>query len=471
MIDRLKPYSSMKNPGVDWLAQVPAHWTLVPNRSMLTRKRTLVGNRHANYVLLSLTKAGVIIRDISDGRGKFSADMGTSQEVRRGDLVFCLFDVPETPRTVGLSRHDGMITGAYSIFECDDDVLVRFLEAFYIAMDDRKALSPLYSGLRNTIPPSRFLSVKTPVPPKDEQTAIVRFLAHADRRISRYIRAKQKLIALLEEQKQAIINQAVTGQIDVRTGKPFPAYKSTGVDWLEQIPEHWKLVHNRTLLAPRKVLVGENHAQYRLLSLTKAGIVVRDVSSGRGKFSADMGTSQEVRSGDLVFCLFDVPETPRTVGLSDHDGMITSAYTVFECEDPILGRFLEAFYIAMDDRKLLSPLYSGLRNTIPSPRFLAAKSPVPPRSEQISILDLLRHKEDKSRGAIAYLNREVELLNEYRARLIADVVTGKVDVRDLARRLPQPDRLEANDGLDENPRVSCGGDLEGETNHSGRSRP
>ena len=81
------------------------------------------------------------------------------------------------------------------------------------------------------------------VPPPTEQTAIVRFLDHADRRIRRYIRAKQKLIALLEEQKQAIIHQAVTGQIDVRTGQPYPSYKDSGVEWLDKVPEalgYWR---------------------------------------------------------------------------------------------------------------------------------------------------------------------------------------------------------------------------------------
>ena len=79
------------------------------------------------------------------------------------------------------------------------------------------------------------------IPPLPEQTAIVRFLDHADRRIRRYIRAKQKLIALLEEQKQAIIHQAVTGQIDVRTGQPYPAYKPSGVEWLSEVPAHWAI--------------------------------------------------------------------------------------------------------------------------------------------------------------------------------------------------------------------------------------
>ena len=76
-------------------------------------------------------------------------------------------------------------------------------------------------------------------------------LDHADRRIRRYIRARQKLIALLEEQKQAIIHQAVTGQIDVRTGRPYPAYKPSGVKWLEEVPKHWQMVRNGRLFVQR----------------------------------------------------------------------------------------------------------------------------------------------------------------------------------------------------------------------------
>ena len=85
-------------------------------------------------------------------------------------------------------------------------------------------------------------------PPLPEQTAIVRFLDHADRRIQRYIRAKQKLIALLEEQKQALIHQAVTGQIDVRTGKPYPSYKPSGVEWLDDMPQHWESKKLKTVV-------------------------------------------------------------------------------------------------------------------------------------------------------------------------------------------------------------------------------
>jgi len=224
MIADLKPYPEYKESGLPWLGQVPEHWGLIPNRGLVRRRKVLVGSLHQNYRLLSLTKQGVIVRDISTGKGKFSADMGTSQEVRSGDLVFCLFDVPETPRTVGLSRHDGMITGAYTVFECQNPGIAEYFELFYRAMDDRKLLSPLYSGLRNTIPAERFLGTKTPQPPPPEQLAIVRFLDWANGRLERAIRAKRKVISLLNEQKQAIIHRAVTRGLE-----PTVALKPSGI--------------------------------------------------------------------------------------------------------------------------------------------------------------------------------------------------------------------------------------------------
>ena len=123
--------------------------------------------------------------------------------------------------------------------------------------------------------------------------------------------------------------------------------------------------------------------------------------------------------------------------------MITSAYTVFECNDRVLGRFLEAFYIAMDDRKLLSPLYSGLRNTIRPSKFLGVKTPVPPRDEQAAIVRYLDCADRRIRRCIQARQRQIELLNEYWTRLLTDIVTGKLDVRDAAAELPAADPLSA----------------------------
>jgi type I restriction enzyme S subunit len=153
--------------------------------------------------------------------------------------------------------------------------------------------------------------------PPDEQAAIVRFLDHADRRIRRYIRAKQKLIKLLEEQKQAIIHQAVTRGLD----PSVPTMEDSALPWVPRgCRAHWDL-RPRTAPISRSARPssGRAMAEFQLLSLTKRGVIVRDHLGEQGQvLGSDLGTSQEVRPGDLVCCLFDVPETPRTVGLSSH---------------------------------------------------------------------------------------------------------------------------------------------------------
>jgi type I restriction enzyme S subunit len=298
-----------------------------------------------------------------------------------------------------------------------------------VVLSTRKDTASSISTRTETGP--RFLGTKTPLPPPEEQEAIVRFLGHANRRIDEFTRAKKKLIALLNEQKQAIILRAVTRGLD-----PNVTFKESGVPWVSEMPAHWQLTPNRAYLRVRKVLVGARHHEYQLLSLTKRGVIIRDLSENKGKFSSDMGTSQEVRAGDLVFCLFDVPETPRTVGLSSHNGMITGAYTVMECRDLSIARFLEAFYIAMDDSKLLSPLYSGLRNTIPKDRLLGAKTPIPPAGERERILSFIAKETRAIQAGIDRTSAEIALVQEYRARLVADVVTGQLDVRTAAAGLP-----------------------------------
>jgi type I restriction enzyme S subunit len=437
----LTPYSDFKPTGLPWLERIPEHWSLVPNRALVRRRKQLVGRNHHRYRLLSLTKQGIIVRDVASGKGKFSSDMGTSQEVRDGDLVFCFFDVPETPRTVGLSPHQGMITGAYTVLEPLQPGIGPYFELFYRAMDDSKLLSPLYSGLRNTIPVDRFLGTKSPVPPPDEQTGIVHFLHHANRRIDQFIRVKKKLIALLNEQKQAVIHRAVTRGLD-----PNVKMKDSGMPWLGQVPAHWSLTPNRVLMRIRKVLVGERHHEFQVLSLTKKGVVVRDMNAG-GKYSSFWDRSQEVRPGDLVFCLFDVEETPRTVGLSAHGGMISGDYTVMEWigDRRDAAEFVELFYIAMDDRKLLSPMYSGLRKRIPKPEFMSVLTPIPPPDEMHVIARTVKATSASTDLAINRLVREIALVSEYRTRLVADVVTGQLDVRAAAASLPDLEPTEPED--------------------------
>ena len=210
MIEGLKPYAEYKPSGLPWLDTVPKHWDMAPNRALMRDQRQVVGARASNYSLLSLTLRGVIARDMVNPKGKFPAQFNTYKVVKPDDFVFCLFDIDETPRGVGLSPLKGMITGAYDIFSPTPRINPRFLYHYYLFIDEGKLMKPLYTGLRKTIQRGVFASLKAPLPPPDEQAAIVRFLDHANRKIDGFIRAKRKLIGLLNEQKQAIIHRAVT---------------------------------------------------------------------------------------------------------------------------------------------------------------------------------------------------------------------------------------------------------------------
>jgi type I restriction enzyme, S subunit len=437
MIDGLKPYPRMKRSGLPWVEEIPEHWSLLPNRALIRQRKKLVGSRHTEFLLLSLTKQGVIIRDMTQLKGKFSADMGTSQEVRPGDLVFCLFDVPETPRAVGLSRHHGMITSAYTVFEAIGASSKEFFEAFYLAMDDQKLLSPLYSGLRQTIPPSVFLQTKTPVPPADEQTAIVRFIDHADRRIRRYIHAKQKLIKLLGEHKQTIIHRAVTRGLD-----PNVRLKPSGVEWLGDVPKHWQVRRVKQLA---RVLRGKfTHRPRNDPSLYDGPypfIQTGDVARARKEVTEHRQTLNE--RGLAVSTLFPAGTLVMTIAANigdvavlDFDACFPDSVVGFVPHAELARDFLYYVFRAMKP-ELLQEAPVNTQGNLNVDRIGSRAIALPPYGEQVSIVETIEADTGDLSAAQHRARREVDLLREYRTRLIADVVTGKVDVREAAMRLPE----------------------------------
>ncbi|MCP3404070.1 restriction endonuclease subunit S [Bradyrhizobium sp. CCGB01] len=435
MIARLNPYPSHQSSGLPWVGDVPDHWDLVPNRGLVRKRKVLVGQRHSDYRLLSLTKQGVIVRDISTGKGKFSSDIGSSQEVRKGDLVFCFFDVPETPRTVGLSSHDGMITGAYTVLEMVEASKAQYFELFYRAMDDRKLLSPLYSGLRNTIPLERFMGAKTPQPPPEEMAAIVRFLNYANARLEKAIRAKQNVVLLLNEQKDAIIHRAVTRGFDVDV-----PLKPSGVDWLGNIPQHWKVSRIKYLL--REVDERSTTGAEPLLSMRMHhGLVLFSEHFSRPPQAASLVGFKIVRPGQFVVNRMQAGN--GLIFASRLTGLVSPDYAVL---DPIgdanvefLGELFRSRTVRAKFRAESKGLGTGTSGFLRlySDRMGGIHVALPPRDEQSAIMARLDSELFGLNSTISRLEREIELLREYRTRLVADVVTGKLDVREVAARLPE----------------------------------
>ena len=388
----------------------------------MSESKDIVGNNADNYTLLSLSMNGVIVRDVSEGKGKFPKDFGTYKIVRPNQMVFCLFDIEETPRTVGLVKSKGMLTGAYNVFDLHD-INEQYIYYYYESIDDRKALKPLYRGMRKTIPMPSFMSMPIYLPPIQEQRAIVSFLNTELGKIDTYMDKEQQLIERLKELKQSVIARAVTRGIN-----PNVKMKPSGVNWIGEIPEHWKKCRNKDIMHECKTLVGNQVDRYKLLSLTKQGVIVRDTSEGKGKFPKDFSTYKIIHPNEMVFCLFDVDETPRTVGLADIEGIVTGAYDVFETRK-VVEKYIYYYYESLDDRKALKTLYRGLRKTIPMPSFMSMPIYLPPLSEQRAIVDYICSTTSKIDKLISEKTKEMEYMKELRQRIISDAVTGKIDVR------------------------------------------
>ena len=295
-------------------------------------------------------------------------------------------------------------------------------------------------------------SVWLPLPPLPEQTAIVRFLDRADRRIRRYIRARQKLIALLEKQRQAIIHQAVTGQIDVRTGQPYPAYKPSGVEWRGDVPAHWERRRLKTLLrsVDQRSLTGKE----TLLSLRRDhGVVVYAKHFARPPQSRTLVGFKLVAVGQLV--VNRMQANNGLVFCSGIDGLVSPDYSVFEMREPLQMQYLSDLLRTSDYRAHFRREATGLGTgtagflRLYDEKLLETKMFLPPAEEQILILQSLAEGMVKVNRLIERKQRELQLIGEYRTRLIADVVTGKLDVREASAALPEVDSRAADDSLDD----------------------
>ncbi len=447
MIFDLKPYPSIKGSGVEWLGRVPEHWDLVPNRALMSLRKEVVGDRADDYILLSLTKQGIIARDMENPEGKFPASFDTYQVVEPGDLIFCLFDIDETPRAVGLSGLSGMITGAYTRFVCSDLNARRFIYLLYLSLDSGKLLKPLYSGLRKTIQKGVFLSAKVALPPLSEQTAIVRFLDYADRRISKYIRTKQKLVGLLEEQKQAIIHRAVTLGLD-----PYAPLKDSGVEWLGDVPEHWEVARVKKateILRGKFTHRPRNDPSFydgpypfiqtgEVARAKKTIVAYRQTLNDKG-----LSVSKMFPAGTLVMT---IAANIGDVAVLDFEACFPDSIVGFVTKKGILRDYLYYLFTAMKP-ELLREAPVNTQGNLNIDRIGSRRIPIPSIEEQMRIVQSIEKKNDDSDIVIERANSEVKLLQEYRTRLIADVVTGKLDVREAAANLP--DQLEETAAPDE----------------------
>lgn len=435
MINGLKPYAAYRQSGVPWLGRVPEHWQVAPAFAVY-RPRQLKNSGLVESTVLSLSYGRIVVKAPEKLRGLVPESFETYQIVEPGNIIVRTTDLhnDQTSLRVGHARHRGIITAAYMCLETKPIVLNEFGYQYLNAYDLLKIIYGFGSGLRQNLDFSDIKRMPVLVPPRDEQTAIVRFLDHADRRIRRYIRAKQKLIKLLEEQKQAIIHRAVTRGLD-----PNVRLRPSGVGWLGDVPEHWEVRPAKWFF--REVDERSASGDEELLSVSHlTGVTPRSQKSVT-MFMAESYVGHKVcRPGDLV--INTMWAWMAALGVARQVGLVSPAYGVYRPRrgSPLIGDYAD---LLLRTRPYVSEYVcrsTGIQSSrlrLYPEQFLRIPVACPPEAEQRAILANVGSGTAEMAKAIAAALREIQLLHEYRTRLIADVVTGKLDVREAAARLPQ----------------------------------
>jgi len=454
MIADLKPYAEYKESGLPWLGQVPGHWEVRRLRASITEcvngiwgadpngRDDLICVRVADFdrVNLRVSLRKKTVRAIPPS-------VRSRRLLQRGDLLLEKSgggDLQPVGAVVAFDRDESAVCSNFvarmPLAAGYDSFYVNYLHfALYAYRVNVRSIKQT-TGIQN-LDGKAYLSEPVAFPPPAEQAAIVRFLDWANGRLERAIRAKRKVIALLGEQKQAIIHRAVTRGLD-----PSVPLKPSGIPWLGDIPRHWEIVRNMALFTHR-VEAGKSELPVLQVSL-RSGITAEELDQfGRPKrLIADATKYKLIYKGDVAYNTMRMWQ--GAVGVSPSDGLVSPAYVVLRPKRDTCPEFYDFIFHTEVYKQEVNRQSTGIvsdRNRLYWDSFKQMPNISLPRDEQEEIVTFILTETSSLNTAISRLEREIELLREYRTRLVADVVTGKLDVREAALRLPDeapPDTAE-----------------------------
>lgn len=447
----LKPYPAYKNSYIDWIKKVPEHWEIRKLRHILYQKTE---NNLLDLPLLSVIREkGVILRDITNqntNRNYIPDDLTNYKVVHINQFV--INKMKAWQGSYGISAYEGIVSPAYFVF----NINFENSQYFHTAIRSR-AYIPFFTQASDGIRigqwdlyQTRLREIPFFIPPFLEQNAIVRFLDYMSKRIQYYINAKKKLIKLLEEYKQSLIQQAVTGQINVRTGKPYLAYKSSGNEWIGDIPEHWE---ERRLRNVAKIIVSNVDKQQtggeslvrlcNYIDVYKNDCINENISFMIATAKEEEIVNFRLEKDDVLITkdseMWNDIGVPSIVTYTANDFICGYHLAILRSKKEIL--FAKYLFYTLKTSSIIYQLhisangvtrYGLTHGSIKSLWLL-----LPALSEQTAIVTYLDKKTAFIDQSISTAKREIELLSEYRTRLITDVVTGKLDVREAATNLPE----------------------------------
>ena len=444
MIGDLKPYADYKDSGLPWLGQVPAHWRVVRNGSLFGQ-RSQTGYAELPIMEVSL-KTGVQVRSFGGAKRKqVMSDFSKYKRAVKGDLAYNTMRMWQG--ALGICPVDGLVSPAYVVARPYPEVVSEYFAALFRTGDYMAEIDAASRGIvkdRNRLYWDQFKQMQAPCPPPDEQAAIVRFLASVNGRLDRAIRAKRKVIVLLMEQKQATVQRLVLQGRDSRCRS-----KSTGVEWLGDVPEHWEV---RSLKAVSQVQSGvtlgkdyggerTHEFPYLRVANVQAGFVnLSEVKTIRVPSTEALRST--LAAGDV---LMTEGGDPDKLGRGCvWDGQVAQClhqnhvFAVRPDRERLVPRFLAELLGTGYARAYFQSTAKQTTNLASTNKTKIGRLqvPLPPVAEQHEILAAVTAETSPLNAAVARLEGEIQLLREYRNRMVADIVSGRLDVRAAAARLP-----------------------------------
>jgi type I restriction enzyme S subunit len=421
----MKKYCEYKDSHIGWIGDIPGHWKLKTLRHYL--KMVSVKGYPDEQLLSVVREQGVIVRNTEsqeENHNFIPDDLSGYKLVKKGQ--FAINKMKSWQGSYGVSQYQGIVSPAYYVCDLNFDNKRFFNEAIrsqvYIPF-----FTQYSKGIRVgqwDLSPIGLKSIPFIEPPVAEQQHIVSFLDEKTAKIDEYIDKKNKEIEALKEWKKALIAHVVTKGLNTNA-----KMKDSGVSWIGEIPEHWELRRAKYMFKKHKRPVRDTDEVITCFRDGEVTLRKNRRTTGFTESLTEVGY-QGIRKGDLVIHQMDA--FAGAIGISDSDGKGTSVY---HCCTPV-GNFYTRFYLyvirQMAYSGFIQSLYRGIRERSSDFNYQVFGNQflyIPPIEEQQEIVEYIDAATTKADKMIVELTNHVESMKEYKQRLIADVVTGKINVQ------------------------------------------
>lgn len=416
---------------IPYIESLPSDWNVIPNRYLFYYDGKKVGDEHAQYQLLSLTTAGVKKRDINATGGKVPTSYDNYQTVKKGQMVFCLFDLDCSAVFSGISEYDGMITSAYDVFSTSDKMDTRYADYWFKYVFSNRYYKMYSKNIRYTITGDMFRALKTPVPPLEVQKQISSLLHNQEQKIDNLIANVQAQIEKLKAYKQSLITEVVTKGLD-----PNAPMKDSELPWFGLIPRHWKLakikMYATTCSGGTPPSGDMSYYNGKINWVCSYDLCEKEIEETE-KTLSDKGAEHIAGTlqlpNSILVAMYGGAGTIGNSGLLKCYARTNQAICSIHFDEAVVEPKF-AFYQTMFIRRYWMFFAVGTRKdpNISQDIVRNMKYVIPPIQEQTAIATYLDAKCSQIDQLITLKESKIEKLQQYKRSLIYEYVTGKKEV-------------------------------------------